>query len=128
MLEKTYSFNVNVESKIFGKTLEGTFTLRRATLSDLGSISAGVSRMNQGEPFSAPQYQVLFLCVATIAVCGEQVPAWWKEVTEEGAADTAVMLHVWSKLVEAREKGLPFRATEPEKAQAAVGAQVPASA
>lgn len=125
LLEKTYTFNIKTESRVFGKTLEGTFTLRRATLADLGAISAGVSRLNQGEPFSAPQFQILFLAIATVAVCGEDVPEWWKEVTEESAADTAVMLHIWSKLVEAREKGLPFRPSEPQKAEAAIGAALP---
>jgi len=115
-MDKLYTFHVEVKSRQADKTYTGTFTLRRPDLADLGAISASMSRMNQGETFVSNSYEILFTAINTVTVCGagdngETVPDWWEEVVA-APTDTQVIMAIWARLVEAREKKLPFRSDE----------------
>jgi len=113
MLKKEYSFHVDIKSRLDGRQYEGTFHMRRPDIGDLGAISAALSRMNQGENFTSSQFEVLMTTIATVTVCGENIPDWWGELTaDESVADTRVILHVGSKMIKARDKAAPFRNEE----------------
>lgn len=114
MLERKYSFDVDFTSQRSGKNYKGAFHMRRPDLSDMGSISASISRMNQGQAFVSDQFELLFTSIATISVCGEKVPSWWASVVEDDM-DTSVIMHVSAQNVKAKELSLPFRSEETEE-------------
>ncbi len=117
MLSKTYSFEIDQESEETNVRYKGTFHMRRPTLNDLSAISASLSRMNQGQPIVSPSYEVLFTTIATIDVCGEKVPDWWVEVSEQ-SIDTRLVLTIGAALVKARNERLPFRPESATKEEA----------
>ena len=112
MIEKKYSFDVETESAD-GTKLKGVFHMRRATLLDLGAISAGLSRANEGQPFVSSGYEALLTLIIAIEVCGESVPDWWERVSSD-PVDTRVVMNVGGRLAGARDKHAPFQ-TEPAK-------------
>lgn len=117
-VSRTYTFDIDIKSRMTGERYQGTFILRRPSLADLGQISAMITRINNGASFSSAQYEMLFTVVATIAVCGsgklgEFVPTWWDDVVggEDGddVVDTHVVGHVGGQMAVARDKSSLFR-------------------
>lgn len=109
-IKKNYSFNVDITSKQDERRYQGTFHMRRPDIGDLGAISAAMSRMNQGENYTSSQFEVVMTAIATVTICGEDVPKWWAEITDENAvADTRVILRVGAEMVKGRDKAAPFR-------------------
>lgn len=107
-MEREYSFTVNDVSKLDGKKYEGIFHMRRPNIADLGAISAALSRLNQGQPFASDSFEAILTVVATIEVCCEDPPKWWKAMVDE-MADVGMIMRISTHMSEARDKGIPFR-------------------
>ena len=108
MLKPTYSFKIKVTTE-YGEDLEGEFEIRRPNLEDMSAISAGMSRMNQGEPYVSPQYEALFSAIVNIEVCGVRTPPWWPRISKE-PLDTGSVIKIGAEMAKARRASLPFRA------------------
>jgi len=123
-MENLTTFPVTLKkyrSDLTGKTYEGTFTFRRPNLGDQGAISAAMSRMNQGEPFSSTNHEAMFLGIATMSVTLEKdsKPDWWDGVFDQTQPlDNRFIMYLWRTVVEARDETLPFRSRNGEAEEA----------
>lgn len=114
-MDKTYTFQVKVKSELTEKTYEGPFTLRHASLMDLGAISATMSRLNQGAPFVSNVMEAIMTAIATITVCAESAPEWWAEVSDGDVLDTRLIMQINTLMLDARRKSKPFRSDDSEQ-------------
>ncbi len=114
---KQYTAHVKVWSVLANKELDGTFVMHRPSLNEHGSISAGMSRLNQGEPFVSESHHILFLALATISVCCDEAPEWYEQFVapsgDDEEIDEAALVTIWSTIVKARRESFPFRGKRP---------------
>jgi len=125
-MEKKYSFSVDEKSRIDGKRYKGTFHMRRANIGDLGAISAALSRLNQGQPIVSDSFEALLTVVATIEICGEDVPKWWQALVDEGGNES-IIIRVGNAMSRERDKGQPFRSEKDQSEQTGDGSDVGSS-
>lgn len=125
-MKKRYTVHVKAKG-LEDKEYEGTFSMKRPNLLEMGAISAGISRLNQGEPFSSTSMEAVFTAMAHINVCSEEAPEWWSEICgegQDGVVDTRALMSVWTQITKERDTGAQFRSSQSEQSEAIEGSVV----
>ena len=105
---KKVTFHVDLVDEE-GEEYKGSFTVRKPNFEDAGAISAGISRLTQGEAIVDTNMGFILNAVAMMSVLVEDYPEWWPSVAEE--QNIPLTLGVFSAYMRERKES-PFRAAK----------------
>jgi len=89
-----------------GREYQGGFTVRKPNFGDVGAISAGISRLAQGQPIADNQTGAILNAIANLSVLVESFPSWWDDVMEQ--EDIPMVMAVYAHYLRERNES-PFR-------------------